>query len=346
MLNMDLVTRPIPPIPLQTVPPRPSFAELPLYDEAITSDQGITARARIAPGAQNVLHHIDYSSDPEEARIHFELTSPTRRVRSRDRLERSPRRQKRRNFPENSGVLHYHYYQGDINVEQFPWMVGTTRIRRGHARTRQTPGGDDGNSPGDEGDPIPEREILVEANHMTVKDLKFLKEEELEGHLMGIQEVMDPQVMEDSPQDEVHLEEEGLQDHQEEDHLVHLETLDPQEIKDPQVPLDLKDIEDPKPTRTCRTTRPTRTNSWTTLCTWKSTPTTGNGGYIWPRKNFSWNGQCSRKISLTSSFKWTTEQIHKRTKKGTGRRKKSVIGHCTCLLPKHLSIYPCYHTIL
>ena len=80
MLNMDLVTRPTPPIPPPAVPPRPSFAELPTCDEAITSDQGIAVHARIAPGAQSVLHHIDYSSDPEEARIHFELTSPTRRV--------------------------------------------------------------------------------------------------------------------------------------------------------------------------------------------------------------------------------------------------------------------------
>ena len=43
MLNMDLVTRPVPPIPPPAVPPRPSLAELPMYDEAITSDQGITA---------------------------------------------------------------------------------------------------------------------------------------------------------------------------------------------------------------------------------------------------------------------------------------------------------------
>ena len=74
-LNMDLVTRPVPPIPPPTVPPRSSLA-VPMYDEAIKSDQGITTQARIAPGTQNVLCHIDYSSDPEEARIHFELMSP------------------------------------------------------------------------------------------------------------------------------------------------------------------------------------------------------------------------------------------------------------------------------
>ena len=112
---------------------------------------------------------------------------------------------------------------------------------------------------------------------MTIEDLKLLEEGELEDHLMGIPEVMDPQAMEDAPQEEVHPKEEDLQDHQEEDHLVHLEILDPQEIKDPQVPLDLEDIEDPQAHKdlpvgppgpqgpTCRTTRFTRTKSWTTL---------------------------------------------------------------------------------
>ena len=90
MLNMNLVTRPVPPIPPPAVPQRSSFAELPTYDEAIMSDQGITTWARIAPRTHNVLCHIDYSSDPEEARIHFELMSPTRKMRSRDRYERSP----------------------------------------------------------------------------------------------------------------------------------------------------------------------------------------------------------------------------------------------------------------
>ena len=131
MLNMDMVTRPVPPIPPPTVPPRSTLAELLTYAEAIMSDQGVTARARIAPGTQNVLHHIDYSSDPEEVRIHFELMSPTRRVRSRGRYERSLRRSRRRDSPDNSGISHYHYYQGDKNVEQHLWMAGTTKMARG-----------------------------------------------------------------------------------------------------------------------------------------------------------------------------------------------------------------------
>ena len=32
----------------------------------------------------NVLHQIGYSSDPEEARIHFELTSPSKYVRNHE----------------------------------------------------------------------------------------------------------------------------------------------------------------------------------------------------------------------------------------------------------------------
>ena len=79
MLNMGSNTRPILP---SSAPFETSYPDLPTYDEAITLDQGITARTRIAPGVQNVLHHIDYSSDPEEARIHFELTSPLRHTRS------------------------------------------------------------------------------------------------------------------------------------------------------------------------------------------------------------------------------------------------------------------------
>ena len=99
-------------------------------------------------------------------------------------------------------------------------------------------------------------EVLVEINHLTINNLKFL-EKGLMDHLMKIWETMDPQVIEDIHQDKGHQEKEDLQDHQEADHLVHLETLDPQEIKDLQVPLDHEDIEDPQDTMTCKATRPT-----------------------------------------------------------------------------------------
>ena len=39
----------------------------------------------MVPGVHNVLHQIDYSSDPEEARIHFELTPPSRYRRGHER---------------------------------------------------------------------------------------------------------------------------------------------------------------------------------------------------------------------------------------------------------------------
>ena len=148
MVNMDSATRPVPP---SSAPFQTSYTDLPTYDEAIISDQGMTVRTQVAPGIQNVLHHIDYSSDPEEARIHFELTSPLRHTRSRDRYA-SPQRLRRKSSPEHHGVSHYHYYHGDINVRQPPWTAEHTIPYRAHARPRQTPGGDDGSSPGDEGD--------------------------------------------------------------------------------------------------------------------------------------------------------------------------------------------------
>ena len=40
---------------------------------------------RIVPNIRNLLHHIDYSSDPEEARIHFKILSPARPLRSQSR---------------------------------------------------------------------------------------------------------------------------------------------------------------------------------------------------------------------------------------------------------------------
>ena len=88
-----------------------------------------------------------------------------------------------------------------------------------------------------------EEEAPVEVDHLYKEDLKPLIEEQ-EDHQMEIEEAMDSQVVEDIHPDEVHVEEENPQDHQEEDHLVPLETLDPQETRDPQVHLDHVDKED------------------------------------------------------------------------------------------------------
>ena len=124
---------------------------LPTYDEAILSDQGITARTRIAPDVHNVLHQIGYSSDPEEARIHFELTSLSRHIRGHEQCV-SPQRPRRKSSPEHPGVSHHHHYRGNINVRQPPWTTDHTTSYRTYTRPRQTPGGDDGSSPGDKGD--------------------------------------------------------------------------------------------------------------------------------------------------------------------------------------------------
>ena len=125
--------------------------DLPTYDGAILSDQGITIRPKIAPSVQNVLHHIDYSSDPKEARIHFELTSPLRHIRSHEQHV-SPQRPRRKSPPDHPGVSHHHHYHGNINVRQAPWTTECTTPYRTYTRPRHTPGGDDGSSPEDEGD--------------------------------------------------------------------------------------------------------------------------------------------------------------------------------------------------
>ena len=105
----------------------------------------------MVPDVHNVLHQIDYSSDPEEARIHFEPTLPSRYVRSRERCM-SPQRPRRRSSPDHLGVSHHHHYHGNINVRQPPWTTDNTTSYRIHTRPRQTSGGDDGSSPGNEGD--------------------------------------------------------------------------------------------------------------------------------------------------------------------------------------------------
>ena len=100
---------------------------------------------------QNVLHHIDYSSDPEEARIHFELTSPSRHIRSREQHV-SPQRPRRKSPPDHSGVFYHHHYHRNINVRQPLWTMDHTTPYRTYTRLRHTPGRDDGSSLGDEGD--------------------------------------------------------------------------------------------------------------------------------------------------------------------------------------------------
>ena len=109
-------------------------SHLPTYGEAIASNQGIMPGDRIPSEVQNVLHHIDYSSNPEEARIHFELTSPSRLARNRDQ-HGSPQRSRRRSPPQHPGVSHYHYYHGDIKVRQPPSTTDQTTPKNTHKTT-------------------------------------------------------------------------------------------------------------------------------------------------------------------------------------------------------------------
>ena len=66
----------------------------------------------------------------------------------------SPQRPRRKSSPEHPGVSHHHHYHGNINVRQPPWTTDHTTSYRTYTRPRQTPGGDDGSSPGDEGDSV------------------------------------------------------------------------------------------------------------------------------------------------------------------------------------------------
>ena len=87
MENNPLINRdPIPRQPPSSSVPFETFHnDLPTSEEAVTPDPDLPTRTRIVPNMQNVLHHIDYSSDPEEARIHFKILSPARPLRSQSR---------------------------------------------------------------------------------------------------------------------------------------------------------------------------------------------------------------------------------------------------------------------
>ena len=82
LINRDPIIRQI---PSSSVPSETFRNDLPTYEEAVTLDPDLPTRTRLVPNMRNVLHHIDYSSNPEEARIHFKILSPTRPLRSQSR---------------------------------------------------------------------------------------------------------------------------------------------------------------------------------------------------------------------------------------------------------------------
>ena len=82
LINRDPTVRPM---PLSSVHSETLHNDLPTYEEAVTPDPDLPTRTRLVPNMRNVLHQIDYSSDPKEARIHFKILSPTRPLRSQSR---------------------------------------------------------------------------------------------------------------------------------------------------------------------------------------------------------------------------------------------------------------------
>ena len=135
LINREPIIRQMPP---SSVPPEILRNDLPTYEEAVTLDPNLPTRTRLVPNMQNVLHHIDYSSDPEEARIHFKILSPTRLLRSQSRNV-NPRRERWRYPP----AFHDHIYCDEIEIRPSPRTVKNSIPHRTCMRHHQAPGGDD-----------------------------------------------------------------------------------------------------------------------------------------------------------------------------------------------------------
>ena len=108
LINREPIIRQIPP---SSVPSETFCNDLPTYEEAVTPDPDLLTRTRLVPNMQNVLHHIDYSSDPKEARIHFKILSPTRPLRSQSRNVNL--RRERWRYPP---AFHDHIYCDEIEI--------------------------------------------------------------------------------------------------------------------------------------------------------------------------------------------------------------------------------------
>ena len=82
LIPREMLTRQMPPFSTSS---EICHHDLPTYEEAITPGPEVPIRTRILLNEQEVLPCNDYSSDPDEAQIHFEILSPTRPSRSRHR---------------------------------------------------------------------------------------------------------------------------------------------------------------------------------------------------------------------------------------------------------------------
>ena len=152
LINREINTRQMPP---SSVPSETCRHDLPTYEEAVTPGPDLPTSTRIVPNIHNILHHIDYSSDPDEARIHFEILSPTRPSRSRHRTVNT--RRERWRYP---STIPDHIYCDEIEIRpplcrMKDNMPSRTCIRHHHHHPAS--GRDDESSPGDETDPASAR---------------------------------------------------------------------------------------------------------------------------------------------------------------------------------------------
>ena len=144
LINREPITRQMPP---SSVPSETFHNNLPPYEEAVTPDPDLPTRTRLVPNMRNVLHHIDYSSDPEEARVHFEILSPTRPLRSQNRNINTQRERWR--YPP---TFHDHIYCDEIEIRPPPRTMKNSIPHRTCMRHHQAPGGGDPNDNGSSGD--------------------------------------------------------------------------------------------------------------------------------------------------------------------------------------------------
>ena len=98
-------------IPSSSAPSDVRYPGLPTYEEAITPGTERPVLTEFAPNVQNVLRCTDYSSDPDEARIHFEILSPVRPSRGRHRNTNS--RRERWRYP---SPVYDHIYCDEIEI--------------------------------------------------------------------------------------------------------------------------------------------------------------------------------------------------------------------------------------
>ena len=241
LIPRGMVTRQMPP---STAPSEMCHHNLPTYEEAITPGPEIPIRTRILPNEQDILHCNDYSSDPDEAWIHFEILSPTR---PRGRHRNANIRRERWRYP---SPVYDHIYCDKIEIRPPSHRMRNTGSARTcakhnhhHHHHHPVSGRDDASS--QEMRLIQHmQKVPTDDNHHTIKGLLLIDDTEQVGHLMEILVTMDHLVMTDVDlQDMDHQE----VDHQGEDHLVpldHPEILNPLDKEDHQEYLDLKEKED------------------------------------------------------------------------------------------------------